>query len=191
MSLFSDLRPDYARSQVIKDALVPFRATYDFTPANTISGVVAIPSNRNFLSLLDIQISFPISNRTIYYSVQMINEDEKSDRLNSQVDPVTITSPIGEVLAPRFYRLYPAAGYTGTVTYFRRPAKPVFSYSVISDRVIVYNDALSTNLEWPEDWQNMVLIKALSSIGINLTSQEVSQYAELKSKSNFENVNRV
>lgn len=191
MSLYEDLQPKYATSQRIKDALAPFRATYDFTPSTTVSGYIVIPSNSNYLNLLDVQISFLISNRTVYYPVAMINEDERANRLNSQIDPVTVTSPIGEMTAPRFIRLYPTAapGYTGTVTYFRRPVKPVFGYTVISGRVIVYNAATSTQLEWSENWQNAVLAKGLSSIGINLSAQDIEQYAELKTNSNYQSIN--
>ncbi len=193
MSLYEDLQPKYATSQRIKDALAPFRATYNFTPSTTVSGYIVIPSDSNYLNLLDVQTTFQISNTTVYAPVTMVNEDERANRLNSQIDPVTVTSPIGEIIAPRFIRLYPTAapGYTGTVTYFRRPVKPVFGYSVISGRVIVYNEATSTQLEWSESWVNVVLMKALSSIGINLSSQEIQQYAELKTQSNYQTVNMV
>jgi hypothetical protein len=193
LSLYEDLYPKYATSQRIKDALAPFRATYNFTPSTTVSGYIVIPSDSNYLNLLDVQTTFQISNTTVYAPVTMVNEDERANRLNSQIDPVTVTSPIGEIIAPRFIRLYPTAapGYTGTVTYFRRPVKPVFGYSVISGRVIVYNEATSTQLEWSESWVNVVLMKALSSIGINLSSQEIQQYAELKTQSNYQTVNMV
>lgn len=189
ISLFSDMRPRYARDEVVKDALAPFRQEYQFTPSNTVSGVIVVPSNSDFIALLDIRINFAISNITRYYSVEMVNEDEIANRLNSQLNPVTVTSPVGEVLAPRFYRLYPTSGYTGRVVYFKRPDKPVFAYTLISGRVIVFDEAASTNLNWPEDWQNAVLIKALSSIGINLTDSEISNYAQMKTKENFQSVN--
>jgi hypothetical protein len=193
MSLYEDLQPKYATSQRIKDALSPFRAVYNFTPSNTVSGYIVIPSNSNYLNLLDAQIEFNISDRKVYAPIDMVNEDERANRLNSQIDPVTSTSPIGEIIAPRYIRLYPtsAPGYTGAVTYFRRPVKPVFGYTTISGRVIVYNSLTSTQLEWGENWVNAVLIKALGSIGINLSDQEIQQYSELKSQSNYQSVNMV
>lgn len=198
MSLYSDLQPLYATSERIKDALAPFKKTWNFGPSDTVSGVIPVPSNLNFLNLLDVRIEYGISGRTQYKSIEMLNEDELSDRLNSQIDPVTVTSPIGEVLgsvninglSQLYIRLYPLSGYTGTVTFLRRPAKPNFVYTTISQRVIVYNNEASTQLEWPENWQNAVLLKALSSIGINLTDNELSQYAEMKTAHNFQNVNR-
>src|SRR5215813_9134589 len=78
MAYYSDIKPRYATSQLVKEILSPFRNTYDFNPTKTISGVISIPSDSNYLDLLDVQITYQISNRTIYYSVPMVNEDVKS-----------------------------------------------------------------------------------------------------------------
>lgn len=189
MSLFSELLPEYATSQRIQDALAPFLATYDFSTGNTVSGYIVVPSNSNYIQLLDIQIQFSISTRTVYAGVPILNKDERANRLNSQTDPVTTTSPVAEMIAPRYFRMYPTSGYTGTVTYFRRPLAPQFAYNTISGRVIVFDEANSVNLEWSEHMQNSVYLKALSSIGINLSDQEITQYAEAKNMQNFQNVN--
>jgi len=187
MALYSDLKPKYATSQLIKDALSPFRETYNFT--TQISGYVIVPDS-TYLDLLDIQIYFQVSNRTVYYPVDLVNEDTRAQRLNSQIDPVTITSPIGEQTAPRTFRLYPIGVYNGNVTYLRRPIKPVFGYSVISGRIIVYDPNTSTQLEWRETEIPSIIIKALSSIGINIGSQEVMQWSGIKSQQNYLNTNR-
>lgn len=187
LALYSDLKPKYATSQLIKDALSPFRETYNFT--TQVSGYVIVPAT-DYMDLLDIQIYFQVSNRTIYYPVKLYNEDERADRLNSQLDPVTITSPIGEQTAHKTFRLYPVNAYNGNVSYLRRPVKPVFGYNTISGRVIVYDSATSTQLEWRESEIPMVIIKALSSLGINIGSQEVQQWAQVKSESNYMNTNR-
>jgi hypothetical protein len=120
----------------------------------------------------------------------MYNEDEISFRLMSQIDPLTEEFPIGEVVSKGVFQLYPATGYTGKVTYLRRPNKPNAVYTV-NGRVITINEPASTQIEWLENWQNAVLIKALSSIGINLGEQDIMQYSELKSQSNFVSKNMV
>ena len=185
LALYSDYKPHYATSNLIKEILSPFKRKYQFTPSNTISGYIVIPSNVNYLDLLDVEIEYQISNRTIYVGVPMVNEDERAERRNSQIDPVTITSPIGEMNIPRFIQLYPTAGYTGTVTYFTRPVKPVFGYTLISGRQIVYDAATSTQLEWRETELISVCLKALKSIGINLADQQVSQFAEIATSGNY------
>lgn len=185
-SFYSDIQPKYATSQRIKDILAPFKETLNFT--TLVSGNVIVTDTR-YLDLLDLQIYFLVSNRTIYYPVQMGNEDVRAQRLNSQIDPVTVTSPIGEQVGQRTFRLYPAAAYNGNITYLRRPIKPVFGYSTISGRIIVYNSLTSTQLEWEDSVINQIIAKALSSIGINLTSTELQQYAEMKASSNYVGVN--
>lgn len=193
MSVYEDLQPKYATSQRIKDALAPFKAKYNFTPTNTISGTIVVPSNSNFMNLIDVQIQYQISNTTVYYQPTVINEDERALRLNSQIEPVTITNPVAEVIAPRYITLYPTPaalnGYTGTVTYFRRPIAPVFGYTIVSQRVIVYDSNTSTQLEWSEPWINVILVKALSSIGINISENDILQFAEVKSQANYNTVN--
>lgn len=188
MALYSDLKPRYASSQLIKDSLSPFRSVYNFT--TQVSGYVIVPDT-TYLDLLDLQIYFQVSNRTIYYPVKMVNEDERANRLNSQIDPVTATSPIGEQTAPRTFRLYPTNAYNGNVTYLRRPVKPVFGYSVISGRVIVYNPLTSTQLEWRDTEIQSIIIKSLQPMGINLRAEDMQQWAEAKTSENYQNVNRI
>ncbi len=191
MAYYSDNKQKYATSQLVKDILSPFKATYSFLPANTISGYIVVPSNSNYLDLLDIQIEYGVSSRILYYGVPVVNEDERAYKLNSQVDPVTVTSPIAEVIAPRFIRLYPLSGYTGTVTYLRRPVKPVFAYTTISQRVIVFDEANSTNIEWRETEIVPVLLKCLQHLGINLPDNAVNQFAEAKTQGNFMGLNHL
>lgn len=142
----------------------------------------------NYLDLLDISVQVNGN----YYAVKMINEDELSNRLNSQIDPVTYTAPVGEMTQLRKIQLYPKTNnYTGTVSYMRKPIKPVYGYTVTGGRTIVYDPLTSTQLEWRESDINMVLLKALSSIGINLSDGEVSQFAEVKSQQNYQGVNHL
>lgn len=191
LSYYTDKKPLYATSNEIKETLAPFRRTYDFNPSNTISGVISVPSDSNYLDLLDLNITYQISNRTMYWSVPMINEDERSNRLNSQINPVTVTTPVGEIIAPRFFRLFPTSGYTGTVTYFRKPADVVFGYTVVSGRVIVYDPATSVQFEWKSTDVIPILLKALQSIGINLSAQDVANFAEMRTAANYQGVNQL
>lgn len=191
MAYYTDIKPKYATSNLIKEILAPFREEYEFVPAQTVSGIISVPSNSNYLDLLDIQIQFQISNRTVYVPVVMINEDERAYRLNSQIEPVTVTSPVGEIIRPRFFRIYPLGGYTGRVTYLRKPADVVYGYSVISGRVIVYNEATSTQLEWRQSEIIPILLKGLESIGINLSAGDIAQFAEKHTENNYLGVNKL
>lgn len=191
IAIYSDFKPKYATSQLIKDALSPFRKFWDFTPSDTVSGIIVVPLDRDYLDLLDIQIEFGISNRTIFYAVDLINEDERANRLNSQIDPVTVTSPIAEQLAPRYFRMYPLSGYTGRVTFFSRPVKPVFGYNIVSGRIIVYNPFTSTQLQWRDTEINQVILKSLEIAGINLSAGDLAQFAEQKTQTNYQGINHL
>lgn len=188
MSLYADYQPRYATSQRIKDALAPFKGTYNFT--TQLSGYVIVPDT-TYLDLLDIQIYYQLSNRTIYFPITLANEDTRAMALNSQVDPVTITNPIGEQMSQRSFKLYPSGKYNGTVSYLRRPVKPIFGYTLISGRVIVYNPSTSTQLEWADNLTNQIIAKALASVGINMSSAEIEQYAAAKTADNYQGVNHL
>jgi hypothetical protein len=188
MAMYRDIKPKYATSQWVKDALSPFREVYNFTTA--VSGNVIVPDTE-YLDLLDLQIFFQVSNRTVYAPVKLINEDERANRLNSQVNPVTTTSPIGEQIGLRTFRLYPAGVYNGNVTYLRRPVKPVYGYTVISGRVIVYDPNTSTQLEWRETEHIPLLLKGLQSLGINLSDAEIQNFAQIKTQENWQGINRL
>lgn len=188
MAYYSDLKNRYATSQYVKDALAPFLRTANIN--GTVSGLVNI-NDVDYLDLLDMQIFYDISNRRVYAPVKMVNEDERAYKLSSQRDPVTVTSPIGQQLGVGYFRLYPSSSYNGNVTYLRRPAKPVFGYSVLSGRVIVYNPLTSTQLEWGEQHINSIIIKALATLGINLNDADVANYATEAAQRNYTGINRV
>jgi len=102
---------------------------------------------------------------------------------------VTSTSPIGEQTAVKTFRLYPTHAYNGNVTYLKRPVRPVFGYSVISGRVIVYDAGTSTQLEWSSDWVNVILMKSLLSLGINIKDSDITNFAQAKTESNYVGIN--
>lgn len=193
IALYNDYQPKASTSQRIKDALSPFRASYNITPSNSIGGIVTIPANMNYLNLLDIEIRYAISGRSItkHTALQVYNEDERADRLNSQIDSVSVTDPICEQIGDGSWQIYPESQYFGKVTFYRRPIRPVFGYTVISGRVIVYNPSTSTELEWKETQVREVLLKSLESIGVNLSSEDVEQFATLHTTQNFQGVNKL
>jgi len=189
MALYSDFQASYGTSQRSQDALAPFLANYTFTQLTTVSGYIVIPSDSNYINLLDITVVYTSGGRTIYAPVPIVNKDERALRLNSQIDPVTATSPIAEMVAPRFFRLWPLTGLEGFVSYLRRPVVPVCSVTYISGRVPVYDAATSTQLEWPENFIDTILIKTLLILGVNMGDEKTVNIASMKSAANFTNQN--
>jgi hypothetical protein len=196
---FNDIMPKYATSQIVKDTLQPFKETLAFSPTTTTNGRITI-NDINYYDLLDCSISFIQDGRDQFYSIKMTNEDEFADKLNSQINPPIPTAPVGQMFTTRdalqnvLYQiqLYPRQNiYEGFIHYMRKPIKPVYAYNVVGGRVIVYDPANSVQLEWRSNDVNKILLKALLSIGINLSDQEVSQFAEMKSQENYQGVNNL
>lgn len=154
--------------------------------------IIGIYTIKEFLDLLDVTIRYQASGYNSYYSIKMTNEDELADKLNSQINPPVETAPVGEYVTLGEIQLYPQVNtYEGFVQYLRRPKKPIYGYEVVGGRSIVYNPSQSIQLEWRDSDVNTILLKALSSIGINLSDQEVSQFAETKSQQNYQSVNNL
>lgn len=172
------------------EVLEYLETTVNYTNA-TITNLSDV-GQTNYLDLLSSTIYYDDNGGTHFYPVKMSNEDEVANRLNSQIDPVNITSPIGEIIGLGQIQLFPQQNlYDGNVVYMRRPLKPVYAYTVIGGRVIEYDADNSTQLEWRDSDITIILLKGLSSIGINLSDQEVSSFAEAKSQENYQGVNHL
>lgn len=191
LSYYTDIKGKYSTSTLIKEILAPFKNTYIFTPSNSISGYVVVASDVGYLDFLDMQIEVDISSRIIYTPVEIVAEDTRADRLNSQIDPVTVANPVAEIIAPRYFKMYPTAGYRGIITFLRKPTDVVYGYTVISGRVIVYDPSTTVQPLWRPTDYTPILLKALQSVGVNLSSQELAQWAEIKTQQNYQNVNRL
>lgn len=178
LTLFEFYRPNYAKSIESKEALAPFRRRYDYTTSGT--GEISISTGFDFTHLLamDVIVNDPSApsgfdpNRR--YPVMFPNEDEISDRRNSQIKQPTRTAPIADIVGVGWYNLYPQVVHSGTIYYLIRPPKPVFGYTEVG-RVITYDPSTSTQLLWTEPYQNLVIFLALRFLGINLQNEYLTQ----------------
>lgn len=176
----------YGESQRIDDALSMFKERYTFAPADspatiTAGGVITMPSNYLHLLSLYTTVFNNQLGRNIYSGVQVLSEEELIDRLESQVIPVSLEDPIAIMNKQNKIQLFPEQAQTGGAYYLRRPAAPVFLYTQ-AGRVVTYNQAGSTQLEWRDFDINNIISIALSYYGLNLSSQEVMQFAQVKTQ---------
>lgn len=169
----------YGESQRIDDALSPFKATYVLNAGNTPGGLITLPAGYMHLINLYTTVYNSQLGRNVYSGVQMLSEEELVERLESQIIPPTADDPVGIMLSQNRIQLYPSTTATGQVNYFTRPVKPVFAYTQVG-RVITYNQAGSTQMLWKDMDINNIISTALSYFGLNFSSQEVMQFAELK-----------
>lgn len=167
----------YGTGQRLTDALAPLKVKAPFiTDSN---GLLTVPDD--YMDLIDIE---PVING-ITVTCPVVNEDERTNRVNSQVNPLSTTAPIAEIVTDWNYQLYPKVQQSGTISYFKRPPKPFYSYTVVSGRVIVYNAANSTQLIWGDDEVRPMLLTVLETMGINLSAPDLTQWANMKEQQNL------
>lgn len=177
LSYYKNCFIKYGTGQRLDDALAPFKKTVSFT--TTPTGLLIVPGD--YMDLIDIAAIV----ETTRVTCPVLNEDEITGRLNSQLIPNSINRPFAEEVTDWNYQLYPQVQQSGLLSYFRRPVAPKFVYTTVSGRVIIYDQVNSTQLEWGDDEVQSVLIFTLKSIGINLSDQEILQFAELSNQQNL------
>jgi hypothetical protein len=185
MSLFNSYYLEYSTSQRLNDAMGPFKRSVTFTNVDTPAGLYTVPVNYMHLLSLHTVVMIsgvvPVQNR----AVPILNEDEKVFRDNSQIIPVSVIDPYAVIVQNRNIQFYPAVPQAGALYYLSRPAAPVFAYSIISGRVVVYNEGASTQLEWADNDVLSIIVKALNMLGINMGEQDVLQWSENKDQLNI------
>jgi hypothetical protein len=170
----------YGESQRIDDSLSAFKSIYTFATGDTPSGVLTLPGTYMHLISLHTTTYNNQLGRNVTHAVQILSEEELSMRLESQVIPLDDEEPVA-IMYQSSIKMYPTTTKQGQLFYFRRPAVPVFGYTS-SGRTATYNSGTSTQLEWKDyDIMNIISI-ALTYIGINMSSADVTQFAQLKSQ---------
>lgn len=110
--------------------------------------------------------------------VEILRESEFAARDGNYTKRPTLQNPIG-VLRSDGIHIRPITILAVDFNYYRWPVTPQFSYTE-GDGFITYDAANSVEYEFPID-EHMTLIRLiLSLVGINLRSEEIVNYAELK-----------
>ena len=183
-TLFNGYYTQYATSQRLNDALAPFKVDYTFTTSVTPLGRLTMPSL--YLNLLSVStVVLGADGVSRQNALKVLNEDEISIRLKSQVNPVTIDDPVAVLKAGPTLQLYPSIPQAGILTYLRSPVAPKYGYTLVSGRVIVYNPLTSVQLEWSDKDIVSILQIALNTLGINMGEQDVLQWSEGKYQQNM------
>jgi hypothetical protein len=180
---YNDFYKSIPKGQVEHDGLAPFKTKYDFTLVLSPAGLITLPDDyvhlitgNTSVSGVDFPIIFP-------------EEDELANAKNPYgLRAPSTTFPIGEELSTviadevRYQiQLYPASAQTGRLWYYREPLTPVYAFT-LNGRTIVYDAANSQDFEIADIYQNHVIAECLKYFGVNLSDQEVFQYAMLKDK---------
>lgn len=168
MDAFEEWFRPYGVNQEVHDALRPFRIYQPFT--SNAAGFVAFPPDYQHLLGQPFTVAGSTVNR-----VNFVNEDELPFALTSQGRPVSDAYPIA-VDSDTGFSIFPQTQQIGAYFYLRRPATPVYGFTQVG-RVVTYNPATSTQLEWNDAYINNILAKALRYAGVNMDEAGISEYA--------------
>ena len=116
--------------------------------------------------------------KKIYTSFDIVDEDKEVYRISSNIVPPTKEFPIA-VLKKDYFQIYPEDLTNVKISYLRRPKMPIWGYTVQSGRP-VYDPSQSTDLEWPEQTVNDIIIRACNYIGISIKDGDILGYTQGK-----------
>lgn len=180
MVIYETYYRDFGKSQRLNDGMAPFKRTFIFTPDTCPGGVVDVPNDYYNLMAIIPRIFDSITNSPRDVTCPVLNEDEIVPMENSQIIPLSTNNPFAVVMQNWNIQLYPKIPQAGTVFYLCRPATPFYKYSIVSGRVIVYNQGLSTQLEWADKDVGAIIIVALGFLGVNLREGDITGWADNK-----------
>ena len=117
---------------------------------------------------------------TLPRQVEMLREAEFASREGNYTKRPTTMNPIGIIRSDGIH-IRPITITACDLNYYRFPVNPIFGY-VQGDGYITYDATTSTELEWTVDEHLTLTRMLLQMIGVNLRSEEIVQYSELKLK---------
>lgn len=194
MDVFRKYAPLYGKDETAKKACDPFKVKFVMTGANSIGGSVTLPSTTDDATAPDplafghlLSGSAVSYNNTInpatglpygptYWPIEFVNDDERDERLMSQLCPVTADRPIASTDGAGVIQLYPQVPNAGYFTYLAIPMPPQWVALSQTARTLVYDPVNSVQLQWNEDFLTAIISKALVYLGINLDSDKLIQY---------------
>ena len=169
----------------VHDALNPFRVKMSFAAANFLAGGILQTPN-DYLYPTGLYGTTSSGGAVVGYkdSIKLYKEDELGDALTSQVRQVTSGSPIAYPYGVKAIAFYPIGTCEGVLHYLRRPAVPKFNYDIVG-RQKVYKAIGSTDMEWGDAYMNIVIMKAIELLGVNVNDAEIVRFAGAKATSNL------
>lgn len=172
-------RMTYEGTKKISDDLRVFKVLTDLTIDTNGQGL--IPDNYIHATSMRFNYITQGSNKAISQverPIVEVDDDKLGDRLISE-----IVAPTKKHVIATFYNTYiqyhPKDLVKVKFTYLRRPNDAVWAFTTTNGRP-VYDVDNSTDLEWPDDTHNEIVIRTLSLVGINLRDGELTQYSVMR-----------
>lgn len=146
--------------------------------AQTITGgMISFPSDYFLFDAMryGMQRTVDGTAEVLWKTVEMIKEDEYSDRAGNWTKRPTTKFPVCVTRNDGIY-VYPTSIPQVDFNYIRYPADPVFDYTVQTG--YIEEGASPVEYEWPSHLHMDLTRMILGYIGINIREQQLQQYAE-------------
>jgi hypothetical protein len=185
--------PDYGSSQLTLDALKPFRKKQDMLPAVLTSTSyldlpTVVPDYAYLLGFYSVGGTAIAGSNFGAQNIEQYLFSELIDALSSSLYPVDFTSPIcafedtGIQIYPLSYKTFATSNsYYLRMQYISKPTTPVIGYSVSGNTILpaatTPSGVPNNEIQFGREYWMEVISRALSYIGVNLSSAEVSNLA--------------
>ena len=173
----------YGTAEVIESGTDSVGAIYYFVPASDDQAFKYKTSVQGTITVEEVVFTAAATN------VEVINEDQIYGRLDSSILSPSTTDPVGviagaggiingiNISTKRKIQLFPNSGQYLRLTYLRRPASPVFSYTV-ADRVVTYDSSTSTQMEWNDQAIEEIIKRAIKALSVTVEDEVAAQFAQ-------------
>lgn len=167
--LFDEKKKVYEETREITVDLLPFITDPTSLSLNG-SGIATIPGTFKYLVAM--------TGGTNGVDVTEVDKGSLAYHINDPLCPPSADYPICA-----FYKttiqFYPITLTNVKITYLKEPIKPVWAYTIVSNR-FVYDDASSIDIEWGEENHNEIIMKTMDYLGINLREGDLVQFSQSK-----------
>lgn len=110
--------------------------------------------------------------------IEVVDVAMWADRINHPLKTPSTDYPVA-MFENRQINVRPTSLTSCIVRYLKYPTAPVYAFSVVGTRY-VYNDAASTDIEWPEIVHDDIMLRVLSNLGINMREPVMMQYSQME-----------
>lgn len=176
---YNDCLRRYAVDQEAQDDLAPFKDKFEFTNLSTVGGLIDL-SAKKYGRLVGLWVQYLQSGRIRRTGVEILNEAQLGDRLDSQLEPVSLNSPVATMLDYGKIQLHPSVPSAGYVYFIKIPVAPKMSYTIEEDRTFNYNQSNSEQMLWNDTCIFQIIIKSLQLLGVNIDNDRLIGYTEQK-----------
>lgn len=162
----SQSRVRYTQNEIIRQRLTPLLYGYNLHIDST--GFSPYPD--------DFQSVDAMWSYYGYTKIKYVQQDSLASYYNSRIDPIA-NNPI-YLIEQNGFRFFPNSLGMSKLNYVQTPPDIVWAYTLDSNQRPVYNPSASVQPIWYSTDLLTILANLLRMVGVNLSEQQVSTYAE-------------